>query len=253
MRTGKLAADSVTDDMLKKTHFYNNYHKLPEGATVLVRDTKDRDVVVIMPFGKGRLILIGTTWDGTDKESNDEVLNFIYHWKTPPRVSETGKVQLGGPPGEPGRRSEMIGGAGDGKPFREDASLEDVLVGFELSIKSANGHDTIKSVRAIYRDASGEVKGEQFGEPAAIVARLVDKPGYAVGLIKAHQSNVIDGVKLHFMRLHGGTLDTADSYDSEYFGGASGKEHDVGAGKPVIAIFGVAASDCYGLGVITKE
>jgi hypothetical protein len=209
--------------------------------------------MAIVPYGKGRLILLGTNSDPSQKKLVDEVLDYIYHWKTQPPGSETGKVQLETPPSGPVRRSEMIGGQGDGKPFRENAPTNAVVVGFELSTKSANGHDAIKSVRAIYRGESGEFKGEQFGEPSPIIVRLVAKPGYAVGLIKAHQSKVIDGIKLHFMRLHGDALDSADSYDSDYFGGAGGKEHDVGAGKPVIGIFGVAASDCNGLGVITKE
>jgi hypothetical protein len=77
----RLAAAGVTDDMLKEAHFYNSYQDLPAGSVVLVRGNGERDVIAVAPFGRGRLILIGTNTDPSQRKLVDEVLNLIYHSK----------------------------------------------------------------------------------------------------------------------------------------------------------------------------
>jgi hypothetical protein len=79
----KLAATGVTDDTLKEAHFYNSYRTLPAGTVVLARDDDNRDVIAVAPFGKGRLILIGTNNDASQRKLVDETLDLIYHWQAP--------------------------------------------------------------------------------------------------------------------------------------------------------------------------
>jgi hypothetical protein len=77
----RLAAAGVSDDMLKEAHFYNSYKDLPPGSVVLVRDKGDRDVIAVAPFGRGRLILLGTNADPSERKLVSEVLSLIYHLK----------------------------------------------------------------------------------------------------------------------------------------------------------------------------
>jgi len=156
-------------------------------------------------------------------------------------------------PAPPGWRSDLISGIHGGEPFREDAPAHYMLVGFELTMHNNENADVIKSARAIYRGPSGEFLGKQFGEPNGEVTRLVAKPGYAVGIIQAHAGSHVDGFSLHFMRLQGETLIAADAYDSPSFGGPGGDEINVGEGKPVIGIYGIAGGNLDGLGMVTAD
>lgn len=75
----RLAAVGVSDDMLKEAHFYNSYEDLPRGSVVLVRDENNRNVIAVAPFGRGRLILLGTNADPSQRKLVDEALSLIYH------------------------------------------------------------------------------------------------------------------------------------------------------------------------------
>lgn len=75
----RLAAVGVSDDMLKEAHFYNSYENLPRGSVVLVRDGNNRDVIAVAPFGRGRLILLGTNADPSQRKLVDEALSLIFH------------------------------------------------------------------------------------------------------------------------------------------------------------------------------
>jgi hypothetical protein len=77
----KLEAGKCTADVLKEIQFNNAYEDLPKEATILVRGgDKKLPTVAIVPFGSGRLILIGTNYDGKDKLFNDALLDFIYNY-----------------------------------------------------------------------------------------------------------------------------------------------------------------------------
>jgi hypothetical protein len=91
--TGALVEDSelkakvrdagYNDLMLQSLHFYNTYSKLPEGTRVLLRgaDEKRSPTAVVAPFGKGRLILVGLTWDKLEEKLDGAILQVIYHPK----------------------------------------------------------------------------------------------------------------------------------------------------------------------------
>jgi hypothetical protein len=81
----KLQEAGYNDLMLQSLHFYNTYNKLPEGTRILLRgaDAKHSPTAVVAPFGKGRLILVGTTWDKLEEKVNQAILQVIYRYKTP--------------------------------------------------------------------------------------------------------------------------------------------------------------------------
>src|SRR5258706_3741626 len=80
----KLQEAGYNDLMLQSLHFYNTYNKLPEGTRILLRgaDAKHSPTAVVVPFGKGRLILVGTTWDKLEEKVNQGILQGIYRYKT---------------------------------------------------------------------------------------------------------------------------------------------------------------------------
>ena len=96
---------------------------------------------------------------------------------------------------------------------------------------------------------TGEWDGEKcFGglvpifaltQPPSIPARLVAREGYAVGAIRVQSARFVNALQLVFQRVRAdGTLDAADSYDSEWVGFPSDATPQVisSDGKPVIGI-----------------
>ena len=76
----KLQAAGYDEPGLQAIHFYNTYSKLPEGTRILLRgaDENRSATAVIAPFGKGRLILVGTTWDKREEKLDEAILQVIY-------------------------------------------------------------------------------------------------------------------------------------------------------------------------------
>jgi hypothetical protein len=76
-----VAEAGLTDRDLDKVNFFNSYGTLPKDAAVLVQDGDGHDTVVVVPFGHGRLILIGTSPGPLQIKLVGEVLDVIYHGK----------------------------------------------------------------------------------------------------------------------------------------------------------------------------
>jgi len=76
-------------------------------------------------------------------------------------------------------------------------------------------------------------------QPATIPARVIAKDGYAVGGVQVQSLRFVDAIRLVFHKIKpDGTLDPADSYESEWFGFPGDKAPKVlsSGGKPVIGI-----------------
>lgn len=75
----RLADAGYNDVMLESVQFYNSYLELPEDAHILLRSGKNRvPTAVVIPFGRGRLIMIGTTWDKLEEKLNQAFLQVVY-------------------------------------------------------------------------------------------------------------------------------------------------------------------------------
>lgn len=61
------------------------------GESALVRDAAGRDVVVLAPFGKGRLVLIGCTTEKSQSDLVDEILDFVYRWRDAAKLRSRGE------------------------------------------------------------------------------------------------------------------------------------------------------------------
>jgi hypothetical protein len=75
----RLDEAGYNDLMLQSVQFYNSYLQLPEGTHVLLRSGKNSvPTGVVIPFGRGRLIMIGTNWDKLEVKFNEAFLQVIY-------------------------------------------------------------------------------------------------------------------------------------------------------------------------------
>jgi hypothetical protein len=76
------------DQMLKRVHFFNTYENLPEGSRVLLSctDTNHTAGAVIVPVEKGRVILIGTSWDKSEANLNRTIVELAFQAGTSKRL-----------------------------------------------------------------------------------------------------------------------------------------------------------------------
>jgi hypothetical protein len=79
-------AAGYSDQALKDLRFHNCYGRVPQEARVLLRGLSGSKVPtgVVVPVGKGRLILLGTNMDPADEKLDKEFFDVIYHYKSKP-------------------------------------------------------------------------------------------------------------------------------------------------------------------------
>jgi hypothetical protein len=75
----RATASGLTEDAVRKLRFYNSYYKFPTGTRVLVKSAKDeRALAILAPFGKGRLLFIGTNVDPEEAKIVKAILETVY-------------------------------------------------------------------------------------------------------------------------------------------------------------------------------
>lgn len=79
----RLNATGYPAATLDEVRFYNAYDALPEGSTVFAKAAGNRNGAVLVPFGKGRLILIGTGIDPSDQPVDQAILELVYGVTSP--------------------------------------------------------------------------------------------------------------------------------------------------------------------------
>ena len=151
------------------------------------------------------------------------------------------------------QRSRTIGGE-KGNVFaiiREDGAL---LTGFAFHVGNYEGNTVIQAVQPIFTIAERKVRGPMLGTPIGPEIAVEAREGYAVGGLTGKGGHVIDGIEVNFMRIKDGrtALDPADTYASDWTGGAGGEaETRIGGdGRPIIGIFGQAGVNFDALGVV---
>jgi hypothetical protein len=84
----KVLEAGFDDQMLKRVHFFNTYENLPEGSRVLLSctDTNHTAGAVIVPVEKGRVILIGTSWDKSEANLNRTIVELAFQAGTSKRL-----------------------------------------------------------------------------------------------------------------------------------------------------------------------
>ncbi len=135
-------------------------------------------------------------------------------------------------------RTRLMGTGSD--EFIEMVPDGAVLIGFEVGLGKFVKNPVVHSIRPIYNTAQGETNGTQQGgfDNGQVVVKA--KPGYAVAGLTIKAGLGIDGLSVKFMRLDGQTLNSADSYISDWIGGKGGGRETLigGNGSPIVGIFG---------------
>jgi hypothetical protein len=131
-------AAGYTEQSLKAIHFHNSYPEVPKESRILLRgaDNGNPATGVLVPCGKGRLILLGTNMDPADEKLDKEFFDAVYRYKS----SGDG---VGTTPPAAVPRPLARGGA----TFLSDARETDSKLGHPLlkGGKSFNGADTLVS------------------------------------------------------------------------------------------------------------
>ena len=153
-------------------------------------------------------------------------------------------------------KTDALGFTLEKKAFREAPAEGGVLVGFDVGLGKFVKDECVYALRPIYRTAQGEVTYQDFGlfhsptpfgpskkfarKEVIRTVRLMAQADYAVGGITLRTSVNIRGMSLTFMRINGQTLDSRQSYTSEWVGdNKGGHEASVGGNAaPIVGVFG---------------
>lgn len=155
----------------------------------------------------------------------------------------------------PGKPTAVLAGGRD-EELRDGAPAGGLLVGLEIGVGKWLNNDVLKAVRPVYRVGDKDSTGTQCGSQLDRVAKLVAKPGYAVGAITVKSGLGLDGLSVTFMKVVDGKLDPKDSYESEWVGGMGGGRPTKlgGDGTPVVGVVVKAnAKDASGIGLLLKD
>jgi len=153
------------------------------------------------------------------------------------------------------KRVSAAGGNGGG-PFEVLPVKPSVLIGFEYTTSTFyGGHLTIKSLRPIFRTRDGESVGEWHGVPHGEARRVKAKNGYVVAGIVAKTGHRVDGMRLIFMRVKNGRLNSDDTYRSDWIGGRGGgaETRYAANGCPIVGVYGRQGHDVDAIGFIQVE
>ena len=107
----------------------------------------------------------------------------------------------------------------------------------------------------VYWDKSGLQRAAAYKDQPRGAARFVARPGYAVGGLLARRGQLVDAIRILFMRNRGELLDTSDFYLSPWIGGDFGTGPTLlgGDGRQVAGVFGRKARAIDALGVALRE
>jgi hypothetical protein len=99
-------------------------------------------------------------------------------------------------------RTQQMGTGRDA--YEEVPPAGALLVGFEVTYGKFGPNPTIKTVRPLFRTASGRVVGTTHGVPSNEVVRVEARSGYAVGAVTIKAGLGVDGMSVTFMEIQEG-------------------------------------------------
>jgi hypothetical protein len=142
-----------------------------------------------------------------------------------------------------------------GQPFRDEGPKDALLVGLEIGLTKVGTRDILNAVRPIYRSGASESLGQVHGPAPKIAVEFKAKDGYAVGGITVKSGLWVESLKIRFMRVAGGKLNPADSYESVWIGDGGGTETFLsGDGSQLIGVIGrTLPARVGGFGVMAKK
>ena len=143
-------------------------------------------------------------------------------------------------------KTAILGATTGGWPFEQWSHTGEPLLGFRLSMDRWDNRTIVRSLEPVWASDNLLVT------PSMIVAR----PGYAVGGVIVDGDDHVTAMRVRFMRRSGDGvtdgLNTADTYDSPWFGNPSvGATYLLGGtGERVVGIYGRRGLNVDALGLI---
>ena len=173
----------------------------------------------------------------------------------PPTPITTRRIPRKAPAYEPGDLEDLARSfAKDHKDgFRDLGPAGSILVGVRVSYVERAGARKIRSAQPIFRRGRVLYEGTLHGDPVGETTTIVAKDGYGVGKLATRTGASLDGFRMTFMKLHGGGLDSSDSYDSPWLGDEQGgRPSEVASPGPlVVGLQGRSDNEVFALGLTT--
>jgi hypothetical protein len=112
----------------------------------------------------------------------------------------------------------------------------------EVRMIRKDGRRLLCGLRPVYRNAEGEISGQQNGPTGKFGVLVKAKPGYVVGGLRTISTRNVDAVSVLFFRVEGTGLKTTDTYSTEWIGEVGNGSEALlgGTGEPVVGIQGIA-------------
>jgi hypothetical protein len=163
----------------------------------------------------------------------------------PSPQAPVGQPRVASPTSRAGSDSELVGGNG-GIPFRVVSPNGQPVVGVQYTMGAWAGKERVSRLTPLFEriDAS----------PQQMVVSAKD--GYALGAIQVDADDLVNAVRLVFMRVKSdGLLDEANSDTSEWIGTAveANVQTITGNGRPVIGIHGRGAAVVDAIGIVFSD
>lgn len=149
------------------------------------------------------------------------------------------------------KRLGPVGGEGGGR-YEDVAPGGGVLVGFRIRSGDFAGHHVITGLQPIFRNMRGVHHGAVHGPEGELPEKEEAREGYAIGALRLHHGDRVDGFEIIFMRITGNRLDPKDSYTGRWWGGkgSGGPTELIAGGLPVVGVLGGSGEEVDSLGLI---
>jgi hypothetical protein len=146
-----------------------------------------------------------------------------------------------------GRRildTELVGGTG-GSAFRHVGNAGQFVLGFRYRLGSWQDQQRLGRIEPLFAETA----------PGPGWQSVVGRDGYAVGAIQVDGDQYVNAIRIAFMRIKDGRLDTQDKYVSDWIGVPQGSQPKTinCAGAPVVGIFGRATVVVDAIGLVFAQ
>lgn len=143
-------------------------------------------------------------------------------------------------------KTDMIGHS-SGSLFTQVDPQQRALLGFRYINSKFGGQDCIRKLTALYAKSSDKLENNE--------KIIMAKDGYVVGGVIVNGKEIAYNVRVIFVRMKDGQIDSKDTYMSPWLNGnTSGPETQLaGKGEKIIGIYGRIGLNCHGMGLVIAE
>jgi hypothetical protein len=140
--------------------------------------------------------------------------------------------------------TEPVGGTG-GSLFRHVGNGQQLVVGVRYRLGSWQGEERLGKIEPLFANT----------DPGRGWESVEAREGYAVGAIQVDGDEFVNAIRIAFMRIEDGRLNTKDKYVSDWIGTPLGTQQKTinCNGSPVVGIFGRGTAVVDSIGLVYVE